>query len=414
MDTIFSCVAGLDVHKKTVAACIRRVNKQGKTTEEVRTFGTMTKDLLALLDWLQVGQVTHVAMEATGVLWKPVYNILEGHFELVLVNPRDIKKVPGRKTDVLDSQWIAQLMGCGLLTGSFIAPKGLRELRELTRLRAQLLSESTRVANRIHKVLEDANIKLSVVASDILGVSGRAMLEALVSGNTNPAEMAELARGSLKRKIPLLTKALDGYVSENHRFILGNLLDHLQYLEGQIAQFSQRIEEMLLPFLPTEQQENLDEIPGVNQRTIENIIAEIGTDMDRFPSSRSIASWSGICPGNEESAGKRKRARITHGNVWLRRALAEAAWAASHTKDTYLSAQYRRLAGRRGKKRALIAVAHTILTIIYHMLKRNSKYHELGPDYYDTHNRRHAERYLVKRLQQLGYEVQLVPKPTAA
>lgn len=264
----------------------------------------------------------------------------------MLVNPRDIKKVPGRKTDVLDSQWIAQLMGCGLLTGSFIAPKGLRELRELTRLRAQLLSESTRVANRIHKVLEDANIKLSVVASDFLGVSGRAMLEALVSGNTNPKDLAQLARGSLKRKIPLLTQALQGHVSENHRFLLGNLLDHLQYLEGQIAKFSQRIEEMLLPFSPTEQQDNLDEIPGVNQRTIENVLAEIGTDMNQFPSSRSIASWTGICPGNEESAGKRKRARITHGNVWLRRALAETAWAASHTKDIYLSAQYRRLAGR--------------------------------------------------------------------
>jgi len=414
MDTIYRSVAGLDVHKKTIAACIRRSNQQGKVTEEVRTFGTMTRDLLALSDWLQAAGVTHVAMESTGVLWKPVFNILEGCFELLLVNPRDIKQVPGRKTDVSDSQWIAKLLSCGLLKASFVPPKDLRELRDLTRHRAQLVSETTRVANRIHKTLEDANIKLGAVASDILGVSGRDMLQALIEGINDPAAMAELARGRLKAKIPQLKLALQGRVTEHHRFMLQSLLSHLRYLEGQIADFDQRVEEQLRPFLTDQQHQRLDTIPGINRRTIENVIAEIGSDMSRFPSDRNLASWAGICPGNEESAGKRKRTRTTSGNRWLRRALAEAGWAAAHAKDSYLSAQYRRLVGRRGKKRALLAVAHSLLTIVYHMLRYDLEYKDLGPDYFDRLKGRGIERYLVKRLERLGYDVNLTPKQPPA
>jgi transposase len=414
MDTIYRSVAGLDVHKKTIAACIRHTNQQGKVTEEVRTFGTMTRDLLALSDWLQASRVTHVAMESTGVLWKPVFNILEGSFELLLVNPQHIKKVPGRKTDVSDSQWIAQLLACGLLTGSFVPPKGQRELRDLTRHRAQLVSESTRVANRIHKTLEDANIKLGAVASDVLGVSGRAMLQALVEGEQSPGEMAELAQGRLKAKIPQLKLALQGHVTEHHRFMLQSLLEHLHHLEQQISQFDLRVEEMLRPFLTSEQHRELDAIPGINRRTIENVIAETGSDMSHFPSAEHLASWAGICPGNEESAGKRKRTRITSGNRWLRRALAEAAWAAAHSKDSYLSAQFRRLVARRGKKRALVAVAHSLLTILYHMLKHDLPYCDLGSDYFDKLNGQRLERYLVKRLEGLGYTVNLVPEQPAA
>jgi len=414
MNTIYPCVAGLDVHQKTIAACIRQNKPQGKMFEETRSFGTMTRDLLELSDWLQAAGVTHVAMESTGVLWKPVFNILEGNFELLLVNPRDVKQVPGRKTDITDSQWIAQLLACGLLTGSFVPPQGQRQLRELTRHRAQLASESTRVANRIHKTLEDANIKLGAVASDVLGVSGRAILQALIEGEQNPETMVKLAKGRLRAKIPQLKLALQGCVTEHHRFMLQMLLGHLQHLEQQIAEFDLRIEEQLRPFLTSEQYQNLDAVPGMNRRTIENVIAEIGSDMSHFPSEHHLASWAGICPGNEESAGKRKRTRITQGNRWLRRALAEAAWAAAHTHDTYLAAQFHRLAGRRGSKRALVAVAHSLLIIVYYMLKHDTCYADLGPHYFDHLNGRGLERYLVKRLEGLGYDVTLHPQTPAA
>ena len=413
MDTIYRSVVGLDVHKKTIVAGLRQTTEQGKAIEEVQSFGTMTRDLLALSDWMRARHVTHVAMESTGVLWKPVFNILEGSFELLLVNPRDIKKVPGRKTDVSDAQWIAQLLACGLLSASFVPERPQRELRDLTRHRAQLVAETTRVANRIHKTLEDANIKLGAVASDVLGVSGRDMLRSLIVGKETPAEMAQLARMSLKQKIPQLTLALEGRVTEHHRFMLQMLLEHLNHLEEQIAQFDRRVEELLRPFLTSEQFQKLDAIPGINRRTIENVMAEIGSDMSRFPSDRHLASWAGLCPGNEESAGKRKRARTAPGNRWLRRALAEAAWAASHAKDSYLSAQYRRLVARRGKKRALLAVAHTLLVIVYHMLKKDVAYCDLGRDYFDKLRGRDLERYLVKRLEGLGYQVNLT-RPEAA
>jgi transposase len=414
MDIIFRRVAGLDVHKKNIVACVRFVNSQGKLEQTVRTFGTMTSDLLRLLDWLTECRVTHVAMESTGVFWKPVWNIMDGHFEqLLLVNPRELKQVPGRKSDVKDSQWIAELLQHGLLRASFVPPRPLRELRDLTRHRAQLQSERTRVINRIHKTLEDANVKLGAVASDITGMSAREMLEAIVAGEEDTARMADMARGRMRKKIPELKQALEGFVNEHHRFMLQQLLTHLETLDKQVAEFTERIEEVLHPFLDPTLESQLDAIPGVNRTTIENVIAEIGTDMDQFPTSGHLASWAGMCPGNEESAGKRKRRATTKGNRWLRRTLSEAAWAASRASDSYLAAQYRRLAARRGKKRALMAVGHTLLVIIYYIIKHRLDYQDLGADYFDRLEPERVKRYLVKRLVQLGYNVELT-RTTAA
>lgn len=415
MQIIYQRVAGLDVHKKTIVVCIRIMLSGGQVKEETRTFGTMTDDLLALLDWLVQQQVTHVAMESTGVLWKPIWNILDGHgLELLLVNAKELKQVPGRKSDVKDAQWIAQLLACGLLKSSFVPQREQRDLRDLTRYRVQLHGEHTRCANRIHKVLQDANIKLSSVASDILGVSGRDMLAALMRGEDDPEMMAEMARGTLRKKIPELKRALRGHVTPHHQFLLEQLLDHLFHLEEQLARVSDRIAEALRPFVDEATFQRLDAIPGVNRDTIENVVAEIGTDMNRFPSEDHLASWAGMCPGNEESAGKRKRSRTTKGNVWLRRALAEAGWAAGRTKDTYFQAQYHRLAGRRGKKRAILAVGHSLLTVIYHLLKHPElEYHELGGQYFDNLAPLRLQRHLVKRLESLGFEVTLNPRKAA-
>jgi transposase len=414
MDTIFGNVAGLDVHQKTIVACVRTIRPQGgHIAEEVLTFGTMTGDLLRLSDWLVKKGVTHVAMESTGVLWRPVWNILDGQFELLLVNPRELKRAPGRKSDVSDSQWIAQLLQCGLLRSSFVPSRPQRELRELTRQRTQLTREQTRIVNRIHKTLEDANIKLGAVASDIRGKSARAMLEDLVAGERNLDRLADRAKGSLRGKIPQLKQALQGHLTEHHVFLLQSMLGHLNYLEQEIAEYSQRIEVALRPFLTPEQAWRLDLIPGVNRRTIENVIAELGTDMSRFPDEEHLSSWAGMCPGNEESAGKRIRRRTTKGDSWLRVALTEAAWAAGHSKS-YLGAQFRRIAARRGKKRALMAVGHTLLVIIYHMLKTGASYKDLGPDYFDKLKPEQYRRYLVKRLESLGFTVELKPKDAAA
>jgi transposase len=410
MDTVYLKVAGLDVHLKSIQCAIRCRQPTGKLLTEIRSFGTMTRDLRALADYLQTRGVTHVAMEATGVLWKPVWNILDGRFTLLLVNPRHLKKVPGRKTDTTDSQWIAQLLQCGLLRGSFVPPRPVRQLRDLTRHRAQLTAEHTRAANRIHKLLEDANVKLGAVASDVLGKSGRAMLRAMLDGEQDPAKLAELALGRLREKIPELRLALEGHCTEHHRFMLRRLMSHLNYLESQIDEFNSRIRPQLTELLPAEEQTLLDGIPGIDRITIENVIAEIGPDMNAFPDAHHLSSWTGICPGNEESAGKRLRSRTRKGNRWLRRALAEAAWGASHSKDSYLASQYRRLAARRGKKRALLAVGHSILGIIYHMLKENVAYQDLGADYFDRLEPERLKRYLVRRLQRLGYEVDLKPK----
>jgi transposase len=414
MDTIYARVAGLDVHQKFITVGVRCRLETGKLFAEVRTFGTMTRDLLALADYLEALGVTHVAMESTGVLWKPVWNILEGRFTLLLVNPRHVKQVPGRKSDVSDAEWIAQLLQCGLLQGSFVPKRELRELRDLTRIRAQLASEQTRVANRIHKVLEDANIKLGAVASDILGKSGRAMLWALNRGEQNPEKLADLALGRLRAKIPELRLALEGHFSDHHRFLVEHLLGHLDELECRIEQISHRIALRMPSILDDERLQRLDAIAGVNRTTIENVVAEIGADMSQFPDEHHLSSWAGICPGNEESAGKRLRNRTTRKNRWLRRAITEAAWAAGRTKKSYLGAQYRRLAPRRGKKRALIAVGHSLLVIFYHMLKYDVEYKDLGVDYFDKREPERLRTYLVQRLQRLGFRVTLTPDTDAA
>ena len=412
METIYRCCAGLDVHKKTVVACVRQVEPSGRVREEVRTFGTMTAELLLLSDWLAEAGVTHVALESTGVFWKPVFNLLEGRFEVLLVNPRHMKQVPGRKTDVKDAEWIAQLLACGLLRGSFIPPKPIRELRDLTRQRSQLVAEKASVANRIQKVLEDAHIKLAGVATDVLGVSGRAMIRALIAGQEDPEQLAELARRRLRRKLPELRAALRGRVSEHHRFLLGHLMSHLEALEGLITDLNLRIAAVMPPF--AEAVDRLKTIPGVEQRTAEGLVAEIGTDMGRFPTSGHLASWAGMCPGHNESAGKRRSGRTTKGDRWLRQTLTQAAWAASHTKGTYLSTQYHRLAARRGKKRAVVALGHTLLVIVYHVLKEGATYRELGADYLDRLQPERLTRQLVRRVEKLGHKVTLEPKQEAA
>jgi len=409
MDTLFVKVAGLDVHLKSIQCAVRCCQESGML-KAVRSFGTMTRDLRALADYLQGLGVTHVALEATGVLWKPVWNVLEGRFTLLLVNPRHLKKVPGRKTDVSDAEWIAQLLQCGLLRGSFVPPRPLRQLRDLTRHRTQLTAEHTRMANRIHKLLEDTNIKLGAVASDVLGKSGRAMLRALLQGEQDVDKLADFARGTLRNKIPQLKLALEGVCNEHHRWLLGRLLAHISYLEGQHQKISQRIALRLSELLPQEDFDRLDAIPGVNRTTIENVVAEIGVHMDVFPDEHHLASWCGICPGNEESGGKRLRSRTRKGNRWLRRALTESAWAASSRKGSYLASQYRRLAARRGKKRALVAVGHTLLVIMYHILRHHVEYQDLGPEYFARLEPERLRRYLVKRLQSLGWEVALTPK----
>jgi len=412
METLYPRCAGLDVHKRTVVACARRVEPTGRVREEVRTFGTMTAELLALADWLAEAGVTHVAMESTGVFWKPVFHLLEGRFEVLLVNPRHIKQVPGRKTDVKDCQWIAQLLQCGLLRASFIPPKPIRELRDLTRERAQLVAEKAAVANRIQKTLEDANIKLAGVATDVLGASGRAMIRALIAGREDPDELAELARRRLRRKLPELRAALQGLVSDHHRFLLGHLMTHLEALEGLITDLDLRIAAVMPPF--AEAAERLKTIPGVEQRTAEGLIAEIGTDMGRFPTSGHLASWAGVCPGNNQSAGKHRSGRTTKGDRWLRQTLTQAAWAASHTKGTYLSAHYHRLAARRGKKRAVVALSHTLLVIVYQILKYGTTYNELGADFLDRLEPERLTRQLVRRLEKLGHTVKLEPRNDAA
>ena len=376
MDVLHACCAGLDVHKKTVVACVRRVDPAGKVSKSIKTFATMTADLLGLADWLAAQGVEAVAMESTGSYWKPVFNILEARFGVILVNAHHIKQVPGRKTDVRDSEWIAQLLQHGLLRPSFIPPRPTRELRDLTRQRTQLTNERTAVINRIQKVLEDANVKLGSVASNALGVSGRRMIEAIIRGEYDPVKLADLARSRLRKKIPQLREALRGGVTEHHRFLLRTQMDHLDHLERLIVRYSLRIEDALRPFAAT--LALLVTIPGVDLRVAEVVVAEIGLDMSRFPTAGHLSSWAGLASGNHESAGKRRTGRTTPGNTWLKTALVQAAWAAFRAKRTHLSRKFRRIAGNRGKKRAAVAVAHTILVIIYHLMKEGTTYHEIA------------------------------------
>jgi transposase len=403
MDLVVTRAAGLDVHKKTVVATVQTPQRQ-----ETRTFGTMTADLEALAGWLHAADVTHVVMESTGSFWLPVYNILEQAapaFELVVVNAQHVKQVPGRKTDVRDSEWLCDLLRHGLLRASFIPDREQRELRELARYRKALIRERATEVNRVQKLLEGANIKLAAVATDVLGVSGRQMLEALVAGSTDPQALAALAKGKLQRKRPALERALVGLVGAHQRFVLREQLGHIADLDARIARLSAELAGRLRPFGAA--QAALDTIPGVGRQTAEVLLAELGADLSRFPSAAHLASWAGLCPGNHESAGKRHSGRTRQGNPWLRDALVEAAWAAARTKHTYLSAHYHRIAARRGTKRALVALAHTLLVIAYHVLTTGEVYRELGADYFDQRNKDALARRLVKRLSTLGYTVSL-------
>jgi len=414
MEVVHRCCAGLDVHKRSVVACRITPDGQGGWRKEIRRFGTMTEDLLGLVDWLRAGGATHVAMESTGVYWKPVFNILEGEFEVLLVNAQHIKHVPGRKTDVKDAQWIAELLQHGLLRGSYIPEAPQRELRDLVRYRTVLIQERTREINRVQKVLEDANLKLGSVASNVLGVSGREMLEAIVGGVEDPEALAQLAKGRLRAKIAELERALTGRIKANHRLLLRLHLEHIDDLNAKVETLNEEIDRSLRPFDQHAERQRLDGIPGVGQQVVQVIIAELGTDMSRFPSAGHAASWAGLVPGKNESAGRNRSAKIRPGNRHLKSALVQAAHAAGRTRDNYLAAQFRRLAARRGKKRAAVAVAHSILIIAYHMLRDGTEYRELGGDYFDKRQQEPLQYRLVKRLEGLGFRVSLEPVPVAA
>ncbi len=408
MDTINERCAGLDVHKDSIVACVRTTDEQGGRRQVTATFSTTTSALLALHDWLERQRVTTIGMESTGVYWKPIYYVLEDSFDCWLLNARHMHNVPGRKTDVADAAWIAQLVEHGLVRPSFVPPREIRELRDYTRYRKTQIAERAREVQRLQKALEDAGIKLASVATDVLGVSGRAMIEGIIDGTDDPVILADLAKGRLRKKIPALREALDGRVRRSHRLLMRAMLTHIEFLEDGIERLSTEIEKLTAPFFA--QIGLLDTIPGVNRRNAEVILAEIGPDMSRFPSSGHLASWAGECPGNNESAGKRFSGKTRKGSRWLRAALTESAEAAARTKGTYFAAQYARIKGRRGHKKAIVAVAHSILVIAYHMLKDGKPYNELGADYF-TH-RRSADAYrarLVHQLERLGYDVTIAP-----
>ncbi len=464
VEVVYHRCCGLDIHKKTAVACLIVVRADGKRGKQIRTFGTTTQDLLDLLDWLKAAGCTHVGMEATGVYWKPIYNLLEGHFELIVANARHIKAVPGHKTDVNDAQWIASLLQHGLLKASFVPSIEQRELRDLTRYRTTLVEERARIVNRLQKTLEDTNLKLGNVVSDITGKSAQAILRGLLAGETDPVVLADLARGRLKAKRADLEAALVGTIKPHHRFMLTEYLGHIERLDQSIRRVGAEIEARMAPLLSPEPEQSpsssgqsepspanqppeveqkpsdnrfdepspvdcqlgqspltwagavvlLCSIPGISQRAAQGILAEIGTNMDRFKSAKHLASWAGMCPGNHESAGKRTSGKTTKGSPWLRKLLVEAALAAGRTKNTYLSAQYRRLAARRGKKRAAVAVGHTILVIIFHVLREQEPYEELGGNFFDKRERQTVQKRLVQRLEKLGYGVTLEPVAHAA
>jgi transposase len=412
MEILYAICCGLDVHKDTITACLRRLVAPGHVTKELRTFGATTAELLLLLDWLVEAGCTHVAMESTGVYWKPVFNILEGHFQQVLVvNAQHVKALPGRKKDTLDAEWLAQLLQHGLLRGSFIPPAPIRALRECTRYRKQLIRARADEANRIQKLLEAANLKLGSVATDILGVSGRAMLAALVQGETDATALAGLAKGRLRQKRPQLVAALTGQITPVQRELLGVQLAHVEFLDRTIATLDAQIATLLAPYQA--EADRLRSITGIDQRVAEVVLAELGADMAVFPSARHCASWAALCPGHDESAGKRRSGKTRKGSPWLRAALIEAAWATSHTKG-YLGAQYRRLARRRGRKKALVAVAHSILVIAYHILKDGTTYRDLGYDYFTQRDTARLQRRLIARLEALGLRVTVEPQAQAA
>lgn len=405
METIVERPAGLDVHKAQVTACVRVPVDGGDREQHVAEFATTVAGLLTLRDWLVAHRVSQVTMEATGVFWKPVWAILEDEFELLLVNARHVKQVPGRKTDVSDAAWLCQLAEAGLLRASFVPPKPIRSLRNLTRYRKTQIQERAREANRLHKALEDTGIKLDCVATDILGKSGRAMLDALVEGTTNPEVLADLARGRLRLKIPALRDALQGRFDRLHAVWIGAILAHLDFLDEQIAGLTETIGEQIAPF--EKAVELLCTIPGVQRRTAEVIIAEIGVDMGVFPTAKELASWTGMCPGNDQSAGKRRSGKTRKGSKWLDWALEEAAISATRTKDVYLAAQYQRLRPRRGHKKALGAVKHSIICACWHILSTGELYNDLGGDYFRKRDPERTTKRLVVQLEALGHTVTL-------
>ena len=412
MEIVVERVCGLDVHKASVTACVRVPTDAGERAEDVQTFATTVASLLALADWLEAHGVTQVAMEATGVYWKPVWAILEDRFSCILVNARHVKQVPGRKTDVTDAQWLCRLAEAGLLRASLVPPAPIRALRNLTRYRKAEIRDRQREAGRLHKLLEDTGIKLDCVASDLLGKSGRAMLAALIDGTTDPNVLADLALGKLRLKLPALREALQGRFDHQHAIIIGRILAHIDYLDEAITELSTEIETQIAPLAPAV--EALCTIPGIQRRTAEVIIAETGGDMSAFPTAKHLASWAGVCPGNDESAGKRRSGKTRKGSKWLRANLIEAATAASRTKNTYLQAQYQRLRARRGHARAVTAVAHSMLVAVWHILTTGEVYRDLGGDYFAKRDPERRTRRLVAQLEKLGHAVTLEPATSTA
>jgi transposase len=408
MEIVYPHCAGIDVHKRTAVVTVGWCDEQGRPHQQTRTFGTMTRELEQVRQWLVAHEVTHVAMESTGVYWKPIFNVLEeAGLTVILANAAHVKAVPGRKTDVRDSEWLRDLMQHGLIRGSFIPEAPIRAVRDLTRSRTTFIEERTRTVNRLQKVLEDANIKLASVVTEVLGVSGRAMLEAIIGGETDPERLADLARGTLRNKRAALVEALTGRVGDHHRVLLKTLLAHVDHLNATIAELSAEIDRALEPYAAA--MRLLCTIAGVKQRAAEVIIAEIGTDMAQFADARHLCSWAGLCPGNDESAGKRRSGRTRNGNRWLRTVLVQAAWAAVKVKGSYFGAHFRRIARRRGDKRAIIAVAHSLLTVIYHVLHDGTVYADLGADYFDRLAPERHARYHLRRLEELGFSVTVAP-----
>jgi len=406
MDVVHARCCGIDVHQASLAVCVS-IKQEGESEKHKLRCGTMTAELLRLVDWLHGHRVTHVAMEATGVYWKPVWHVLEGQFELLLANATQVKALRGRKSDLKDGERIADFLQHGLLQGSFVPARPIQQLRDLTRSRTMLKQEQARISNRILKVLEDANVKLSSIMTDVMGVSGRAMLQAVIQGETDPDELAKLARGRLRGKIPQLQQAARGGLSEHHRFLLEQWVAIWDELAGRIAKFEQRIEEEMRPFESAVK--TWSSLPGISRVTSWTLVAELGADMTPFPTAAHAASWAALCPGQEESAGKRKSGRTRRGNVWLRTALTQAAWGASVTKGCYFKAFYHRLAARKGKKRAIVAVAHALLVTGYMLLWTGRKFQDLGEDYFDRLDQERLTKRLVKRLERLGHKVSLQP-----
>jgi transposase len=413
MDVLFTKCAGLDVHKRMVMACALISNPAGGYQSFLKKFGTTLAELEALTAWLLGLGITHVAMESTGVYWKPVFNVLDPRLEMWVVNAAHIKQVPGRKTDVKDAEWIAQLMRLGLLKRSFIPAVAQRDLRDLTRYRTRLLGERAAAANRVQKILEDANIKLASVACDVQGVSARAMLHAMIQGETDASALADLARGTLRQKIPQLEAALAGQIREHHRFMWREVLSHLDELNERLATLDAQIRRLTAPHEPILQR--LDAIPGIDRRTAEVILAEIGPNVTAFPTAQHLASWACLCPGNNITGGKRRSGKTRRGQDWLRAALVEAAGSAARSKASYFSSQFHRLRARRGEKRAAVAVAHSILIVVYHLLaKPEAVYTDLGADYFTRRNPEQEQHRAVRKLEALGFTVSLTPASAAA